>query len=223
MGSDALQAIREAVHAQKVIPVELDMGYKVVFSTLQGNLPVNNRISGSILDIPVDLRLDYSIIPNTGGSLPVNSVLDGFIGDAHIQGRMMHKMVFSTIAGNIPVNTGIEFKNNGARYHLEMPISFALGAARGGGLKSSSGGGGIAKKKSLAPKYIAGKMIQPDDLPDDAGSSGSSEAGRPIPGGIRGVIEDIQIDFRFSFTYYCNTSSGRNPINNRLTGEIRAV
>jgi hypothetical protein len=221
MGADALQAIRDAVHAQKVIPVEMDMGYKVVFSTLQGNIPVNNRISGSILDIPVDIRLDYSIIPNTGGSLPVNTVFDGFIGDTHIQERMMHKIVFSTIAGNIPVNTGIEFKsNNGARYRLEMPISFASGSARGGSMASSDGGG---KKKSLEPKYIAGKMIQPDDLPDDGGGGIASEAGRPLPGRIYGVIEDIEIDFRFSFTYYCNTSSGRNPINNRLTGEIRVV
>lgn len=218
MSSSVLSKIRETVLREKVVPIEFDFGYRVIFSTLQGNMPINDRIRGNILDVPVDLKLEYSIIPNTFGSYPVNTRLRGVIGDTPILGRMMYKIVYSTIAGNFPVNTGIELKTGDKRYHLKMPITMALGAARGGGL----GGGAVRKKRVFAPKFIRGKMLIRDEVSTGGGGM-LSEAGRPIVAGIRGVMEDVEIDLEFSFTYYCNTSSGRNPINNRIHGFLRAA
>ena len=49
---------------------------------------------------------------------------------------------------------------------------------------------------------------------------GFSRSGRPIPG-ITGTVGDIEIDLKFQFTYYINTSSGRSPINIRAVGVLR--
>ncbi len=216
MGSEALDYFREEVKKQGQVPVDLELKYTVVFSTLQGNLPINNQVQGSISGIPVDLELAYKIIPNTMGDFPVNTRLEGTIGDFFFEAEMPYKIVFSTIAGNIPVNSGIKWNSNGKVYHLEMSYSLVPAAARGGG-GSESGG---KKKRQLAPKFIRGKMVTPDELPQGEEKI-PSEAGRPVCNGIYGQIEDIEIDINFHFTYYCNTSSGRNPVNVRAVGFLR--
>jgi len=216
MGREALSAIRDAVRLQKAIPIDLKVEYGVVYSTLQGNMPVNDRIHGSILDIPVNIRLEYTIMPNTYGSFPVNFRFLGTIGDMHIHGKMPYTMVYSTIAGNYPINTGIDIQMNGALYHLEMPRTMLLGRARGSG----TGSGGGKAKRVFAPRFVRGKMLLVDEI-GGGGTGAYYETCRPVPSGIRGMIEDIEVDLRFNHTYYLNTSSGRNPINNRLFGFLR--
>ncbi|MBN2329646.1 MAG: hypothetical protein JXR73_21070 [Candidatus Omnitrophica bacterium] len=221
MGGAALSTIREAVLNQGIIPVELHVEYRVVYSTLQGNMPVNDKIHGSILGFPVNLRLEYTTMPNTYGSFPVNNRFMGMIGDTPVQGKMGYQMIYSTIAGNFPVNTGLDILCDGVKYHLDMPTQYALGRARGGGSGMGGGGGGKVKKV-VAPKFKAGKMIEVDETA--GGDSGISfEVHRPICAGIQGVIADIMVDLHFSYTYYTNTSSGRNPVNNFLSGCLRSA
>lgn len=220
MGGEVFRIIRDAVLKQGVIPVELNVEYRVVYSTLQGNMPVNDRIHGSILDIPVDLRLEYTTLPNTYGTYPVNRSFSGTIGDTPLEGRMAYTMIYSTIAGNFPVNTGIDLTANGIQYHLDMPVKYALGRGRGSG----SGGGGGSKKKRYESVFIRGKMMSADELPGGGTDSGISfEVHRPISAGIEGIIEDVKVDLHFTYTYFINTSSGRNPINNYLCGTLKAV
>lgn len=219
MGSQALETIRSQIKSQGEIPIHLDLGYKVIFSTLQGNLPVNNRVTGKILDFPVDLELGYTVIPNTGGSFPVNSEIHGTIGDAEIDARMSYKMVFSTVAGNIPVNNGVQWKVNGTTYGLDMPYTLVTGAAlTGAGIAKSKV---VRAKRVFDAKFIRGKIIQVDVV--NVGGHIAQEAGRPICTGIMGMIEDIEVDARFSFTYFCNTSTGRSPVNTRLDGVLRLI
>ncbi len=218
---DALVSLRDEIRKQGEIPVDLELKYKVVFSTLSGNLPVNNAIVGTILDFPVQLELKYTVIPNTSGHFPVNTLLHGTIGEEYFEAKMPYKIVFSTIAGNIPINTGIAWQAVNQQYFLHMPYSLVPGAARGDGENSAaSGTSGMKAKKAVAPKFARGKMIQPDELPI-GDSKIPSEAGRPICTGIYGHIGDIEVDIGFRFTYFCNTSSGRNPINVRALGFLR--
>ena len=219
MGYESLARIREYVKRDGVVPVTLDLRYRAVFSTLQGNLPVNDRIWGMIVDVPLDLRLEYTVVPNIVCSFPVNHRLTGTIGDTPVQARMTWKLIFNTLAGNIPVNTGIEWHAGGKRYRLNIPYTFRPATARGGG--ESGGGGGGGKKKVFEPKYVRGRMVEVDNSKGGGGNSISFENGRPIPCGLRGQIEDVAIDLRFMDVYYTNTSSGRNPINRRATGFLR--
>ncbi|MGC9327244.1 MAG: hypothetical protein ACP5I1_06400 [Candidatus Hinthialibacter sp.] len=222
MGGEALSIIREAVLNQGIIPVELQMEYRVVYSTLQGNMPVNDKIHGSILDFPVELRLEYTTMPNNYGSFPVNHRFMGMIGDTPVKGRMDYQMIYSTIAGNFPVNTGLEILFEGNRYHLDMPIQYALGRTRGAGSGMGGGSGGPKAKRISDPKYKGGKMVEADEMA--GGDDGISfEVHRPICAGIQGAIADIIVDLHFSYTYYTNTSSGRNPINNLLSGCLRSA
>ncbi|RJP20330.1 MAG: hypothetical protein C4527_25225 [Candidatus Omnitrophota bacterium] len=226
MSVDALITLRDAVRMRGELPVDLELKYKVVFSTLQGNLPVNCGIVGTISGIPIDLEMGYTVIPNTMGSFPVNTGLSGTIGDVPFSARMPYKIVFSTIAGNIPINTGMQWESNGKTYFLRMPYSLVPGAARGGGPGSGgvniSGASGMKARKMVAAKFIRGKMMQPDEMPT-SGAVIPSEAGRPICTGIHGCIDNVVVDIRFRFTYFCNTSSGRNPINIRAIGCVRAA
>jgi hypothetical protein len=219
MGGEALRTIREAVLRQGEVPVELNVEYRVVYSTLQGNMPVNDRIHGSILGVPVDVRLETTTVPNTYGAFPVNRYFSGSIGDTPIEGRMAYTLRYSTIAGNFPVNTGIDLTVDGAQYHLDMPVKFALGRGRGSG---SAGGGGSSKKK-YSSVFVRGKMMSADEVPGGGEGGMSYEVHRPISAGIQGVIEGVQLDLRFSYTYFTNTSSGQNPINNYLSGVLKAV
>lgn len=213
MSATAIEYIYKQVKEQGQIAIDLNLEYDIVFSTLYGNLPINNRVVGNILDIPVDLQLEYTLIPNTKGAYPVNTRLIGTIGDQEFHAQMPYKMVFSTIAGNIPINKGIKWSWAGEDYFLTMPYTLIPAAARG----MMGIGGGIKTKKFKAPQFKGGKMIQPEEIPD-SGEPVMSEAGRPLCKGIYGVIKDIDIDIRFTYTYYCNTSSGRNPINTRAKG-----
>ena len=219
MGSGALQHIYQEIRKQGQLYIDLKFGYMVIFSSLQGNLPINNTITGSILDLPVNLKLDYAIIPNTKGNYPVNNRIFGTIGDTEIEVGMSYKMVFSAIAGNIPVNTGLFWKWNGKEYSLYMPYTLLPAAARGA---MAGAGGGPKKKRISDPKFKGGKMIEVDEM--SGGDNGiSQEAGRPVCTGVIGKIEDVKVDLNFSYTYYCNTSSGRNPINNRIKGFLSIV
>jgi len=219
MGGESLQIIREAVLTNGVIPVELNVEYRVVYSTLQGNMPVNNRVHGSILDIPVDLRLEYTTLPNTYGTYPVNRYFSGTVGDTPLEGRMAYKMIYSTIAGNFPINTGIDLSVDGVQYHLDMPIQSALGRGRGSG----TGGGGGSKKKKFESAFVRGKMMSGDEIPDGGDGGMSFEVHRPISAGIEGILGDVKVELRFTYAYFINTSSGRNPINNYLSGVLKAV
>ncbi len=221
MGGHALETIRSQVKSQGEIPVQLELSYKVIFSTLQGNLPVNNRVRGHILDFPVNLELSYTIIPNTGGSFPVNSRIQGTIGDSEIKARMPYKMVFSTIAGNIPVNSAIQWKSNGTTHQLRMPHTLVSGGTLTGGGPAISTSG-MKATKVVEVKFKGGKMIEKEPG-STADEKIPSEAGRPICTGIIGAIGDIELDLRFSFTYFCNTSTGRSPINTRLKGVLRSL
>lgn len=218
MGYEALARIRNYVKRDRVVPVTLEMRYRAVYSTLQGNLPVNDRIRGMIVDVPVDLRLEYTVVPNVVCCFPVNHYLTGTIGDTPVQARMLWKLMFNTLAGNIPVNTGIEWYVEGKRYQLQIPYTFKLGTARGGGGLGAGGGG--TRKKFAAPKYVRGRMVESENK-GGGGDSIGFELGRPIAAGLRGLIQDVEINLRFSYNYYTNTSSGRNPINVRAVGFLR--
>jgi hypothetical protein len=215
--SDVFQSIRAQVKEHGEIPVELDMGYTVLFSTLSGNLPINDKITGQILNFPLNLTLRYNQIPNTMGYFPVNTRAFGTLGDAEIEAELKYRMYFSTIAGNIPVVNQVIWNWNGQMYRLKVPTTFVTAAALGGGrgeVKSKKvHGGGDAK-------YVKGVLKQPDEI-KDTGTGILQEAGRPIPQGITGTVGDIEIDLKFQFTYYINTSSGRSPINIRAVGVLR--
>ncbi len=218
MGYDGLAQIRDYVKRDRVVPVALEMRYRAVYSTLQGNLPVNDRIRGTIVDVPVDLRLEYTVVPNVVCCFPVNHYLNGTIGDTPVRARMLWQLIFNTLAGNIPVNTGIEWFVDGKRYQLHIPYTFRSATARGGG--GLSGGGGSTRKKYAPPKYIRGRMMESGGG-GGAGGGISYEIGRPIAAGLRGQIADVAVDLRFTYSHYTNTSSGRNPINVRAAGFLR--
>ncbi|MEW6234632.1 MAG: hypothetical protein AB1656_04535 [Candidatus Omnitrophota bacterium] len=217
MGS-AIDLLRKRVKREGQVPISLDIDYAVIFSSLQGNLPINNQAKGTIGDIPVELQFEHSIVPNTMGSFPINTLLTGMIGDDPVRAKMTYKIVFSTIAGNIPVNTGISWKHEGKEYFLTMPYTLVPAAARGGGA-GSGGSTGRKAKRVFTPKFSRGKMIQVDEVISGSGGP-SQEAGRPICKGIFGMIDDIEVNLQFDYTYYINTSSGRNPINIRAKGYL---
>ena len=129
----ALDSLKDTVRAKGSVPVSLELQYSIIFSSLMGNIPINTKLIGEIEGIPVDLRLSHSIIPNCGGAFPVNTRLKGTIGDEIIQASMPYKIVFSSIAGNIPVNTGVEWENGGEKYGLNMSYGMVPAFARGGG------------------------------------------------------------------------------------------
>ncbi len=217
MGGEALRVIRDTVHSQGAVPVRLRVEYRVLFSTLQGNMPVNDRIHGEILDIPIDLRLEHTVVPNIYGTYPVDYRFHGSIGDVPVSGKMGYTLVYSTIAGNFPVNTDITMNMNGKEYRLDMPRKFALGRARGSGSGGSGGGG----KRRLSMRYSKGVLVVDDGT---GGGEGSTfEVHRPISAGIEGIIDDVHIQLHFSNTYYTNTNGGRSPINHLLTGFLQAV
>lgn len=214
MSSMTLQAIRAHVKEHGEIPIELDLGYTVVYSTLQGNFPINNRVTGSILNFPVNLRLDSMVISNTSGSLPVNTRLSGMIGDTQIRARLKHRMAFSTIAGNIPINTALVIPAENAEYRLRMETTYVTGSAIG----AAKGDGG-GKKGKVTRKFIGGQLREVEGT--GGGGGIPQEAGRPLISAIHGRIEDVVIDLRMQYTYYCDTSSGRSPINVRAIGFLR--
>ncbi len=216
MAQELLDRLHTEIQNQGRLPIELELEYTVIFSTLHGNLPINKAVKGILLDMPVDLELEYIIIPNTKGSFPVNTKIHGTIGEFPISADMTYKIVFSTIAGNIPVNTGIKWKANGKNDFLRMDYSLVPAMARGE-LATSSGGGG--KKRVSAPKFKGGKMVEENEMGNGAGG-GASEAGRPVNSVLYGIVDHLEIHLKFNYTYYCNTSSGRNPINIGAKGFI---
>ena len=219
MGVNAFDRLREAVKAHGTVPVDLELKYSVIFNTLQNNLPVNSAVVGNILDIPVDLELRSAMIPNTIGHFPVNTWLFGTIGDYPFAARMNYRMIFNTITGHIPVNTGMEWSSGGKQYSLSLPYYFLSATARGSGMR---GGGGGKTKKFLKPIYLRGKMILPDQIKTE-GARIPTETGRPICSGLAGIVEDIQVQIRFRHAYYTDVSSGRNPINIRALGTLKYV
>lgn len=220
MTGTVLETLRDEIGRRGEVPVDLRLSYTVVYSTLQGNLPVNRRAGGFILDYPVDLGFSHISVPNTMGAFPVNTRIFGTIGGEPVSARLRYKIVFSTLAGNIPVNTGAEIETPEGTSFLEMPITWAQATARGGG--PGGGGGGGIKSKSVI--FVKGVMVQPDEIKDSgAGGGPTHEAGRPIPAGLKGRLMDISINLKFSHSYYINTSSGRNPVNTRATGWLRAA
>lgn len=215
--SEVYNKLLNHVQNNQTVDVDLDLQYKVVFSALHGNYPVNSGIVGTILDIPVDLRLEYHIVTNTKGNFPVNSSLKGTIGDELITARLDYRPVYNTITGNMPVNTGISINWNGAKHYLRMPTRWAIAPARGSGM-----GGGVKKKFGMhtVQKVKAGYVVEVD-ANEDAGGGPSQNSGRPIPAGLNGNIGDLQFDIEFSYTYFTNTITGRNPVNNKAIGTIR--
>jgi len=216
---NAIDSLRQRVKREGQVPISLEIDYAVIFSALQGNLPINTQAKGMIGDIPVNLQFEHSIVPNTIGSFPINTLLTGTIGDVPVRAKMGYKIVFSTIAGNIPINTGISWKNEDNEYFLKMPYTLVPAAARCGAIGPGSASG-MKAKKVLRPKFVRGKMIQPDEIKVSGGGGPSQEAGRPICTGVFGAIDDIEVNLRFDYTYYINTSSGRNPINIRAKGYL---
>jgi len=215
--SNVYNTLLEAVKSSPKIDLNFDLSYKVVFSALHGNFPVNSAIQGSILDFPVDLRLEYHIYTNTKGNFPVNSCLRGTIGGEAFFAKMNYKAMYNTIIGNMPVNTGITVKWNDARQFLRMPTRWAIAPARGSGM-----GGGGKKKFGMHTirKVRGGQIIEVDNVGDGDGGP-SQNSGRPLPAGLHGRIGDLLLDIDFSYTYFTNTITGRNPINNKATGTIR--
>lgn len=213
MPGESLHRLISYIQEHGELAVDLSMEHTVVYSSLQGNYPINHRIRGQILGMPVEIRLYSQIVPNTMGSYPVNSRAEGRIGDDPFVARLDHRMVFSSIAGNIPVNTRAVLPNGFGQ--LNIPIGYMVGATRG------RRGGGGAKKMSRKVKIIhkAGQMIV---LEGEGGGGGSlGEANIPMSSGLQGRLGDIEIDLRFQATYFCNSSSGRTPINRRAVGVLR--
>lgn len=215
--SEVYNTLLNHVKTNQSIHVNLDMQYKVVYSALHGNYPVNSAITGSILDFPIDLRMEYHILTNTKGNFPVNSSIKGTIGNEIIAALMDYRPMFNTIAGNMPVNTGISINWNGTKHYLRMPTRWAIAPARGSGM------GGTGKKKvgglHTVQKVKAGYVVEVDANEDDGGPS--QNTGRPLPAGLKGTIGELLFDINFSYTYFTNTITGRNPVNNKAVGTIR--
>jgi hypothetical protein len=216
MGETALDVIRTQIGEHGEVPVQLKLGYKVLFSSLNGSLPINDTISGELCGFPVKIRLGHISIPNTAGSYPVNTTLSGTIGDTPVKARLNYKIVFSTIAGNIPVNTGVEWTLGGEKIQLRTPFAMIPAFARGAG---KSSGGGVATGLKLEIKYKKGVATEVMSSGDEGGPP--QEAGRPVCSKLLGHIGDLEVDCQFGHTYYINTGSGRNPINISLCGVIR--
>jgi len=210
----ALDTIRNYVKENKELPINLEMGYTVIFNTLTGNLPVNNRIQGKILDFPVDIHLKNLQIFKS----PVNSEAIGTIGDDPIKAKLYYQVHFSTLMGNIPVNNFITLESNGKKYTLHLPSARAVGTGRTGekskGKSKKVHGGG-------AVKFKGGQMVESSGGAEGGGSG--QEGIMPVPKGLSGIIEDIEIDIRFHQSYYISTSSGRTPINVKATGYLRDI
>ncbi len=202
------------VKQNQTIGVDLKFSYKVVFNALHGNFPVNSGISGSLLNIPVDLRFSYHIVTNTKGNFPVNSWLKGYIGDEFINARMNYTTLYNTIAGNMPINTGITFEVNGENHTLRMPTRWAIAPARGSGM-----GGGKKKGYRIVQKVLKGQIQEIEETGEGDGGP-SQNTGRPLPAGIYGTIGELKFDIDFSYTYFTNTITGRNPVNNHARGLI---
>ena len=215
MSTSIWEKIREEVKKTGSLPLELDLTYTVIFSSLMGNVPVNSGVKGTIAEIPLHFAFRHILIPNTKGSFPVNTMMEGAIGDERFSARMPYTVVFSAIAGNIPVNTGIDWNYNGNVYHLNMPLTWVTAFARG--MEKVT----VKKmKKIVAPKFIRGRMMEVDDSAPPP-EPPSQEAGRPIPAGLFGCIGDIEVNCKFRYSYYINTSSGRNPINTKAIGALQ--
>ncbi|MDX9754411.1 MAG: hypothetical protein RBU29_10645 [bacterium] len=215
MGESALAVIQKQVEEQGKLPVDLNIGYQVLFSSMTGSLPINHRVTGELAGLPVDLQLGYTMIKDPSGGFPVNTSLRGRIGDTVVQAKLNYQVVFSSIAGNIPVNTGVEWEMDGEKICLTMPTAYVSAFARAGGMQSA---GGAKTGLKMEVKYKQGVMVE---VEGGGGGGAPSEAGRPIPQGVQGCIGDLLVDCRFSYTYFINCSSGRNPINTRLKGVIR--
>ncbi|MBD3265371.1 hypothetical protein GF373_01770 [bacterium] len=218
MGESALQVIQQQVEQQGEIPVDLKLDYKVLPSSLSGNLPINNKISGELAGMPVDIEMGYTLIYGPHGSYPVNNSLSGTIGDSLVEANLPYKIVFASIAGNIPVNTGVEWTCEGRRESLETSYALVPAFARsGGGGSGGSKGGGL----KLEIKYVRGVPTEVETM--GGGSGPPCEAGRPLIQSLLGRVNGLEVDCRFQYTYYINASSGRNPVNTRLVGVIRKV
>jgi hypothetical protein len=218
MAETALDVIRQHVEEQGEVPVELSLGYRVLNSPINGNLPINDSVTGEICGMPVKLSLKYTLVPGPDASYPVNTELQGTIGETPVKARLPYTIVFGSIAGNIPVNTGVEWRMNGEKVSLKTPFSLISAFARGGGMGGGSGGTQTGLKMEVVYKQGV-----PVEVEAGGGGGPVSESGRPIPQKLHGRIGDLDVDCRFGFTYYINASSGRNPVNNRLYGVIRKV
>lgn len=214
MSIENFGALRELILKREEIPVDLRMEYTTVFNTLSGNYPINNRIRGEIEGVPIILILRYRSVPNISGHFPVNTRVEGTIGDTPILATMKHQVVFSTLSGNIPVNTEAIVTHEGQKYTLDLPISRQIGANRG------KKGGPKNKYAAVQMKFVAGQQVE---VGGSGGSGIAGEAGIPFPAGLKGVLGDIEIDLTFRQTYFCNTSSGRTPVPNRAIGFLRKV
>ncbi|MBI1387072.1 MAG: hypothetical protein GC154_01315 [bacterium] len=208
-----MQQLRSIVKDKGCIEAQFDVDYDVWYSTLQGNYPYNSRLRGEIAGIPVRLRFTCVVVPNTFGSFPVSSRIEGFIGDDPVQGRFSHRMVYSAIAGNVPVNDGVYINHADKSYRLSLKTSKTPGTIR---LKSEGGG-----KVHAAVFYKKGKMVQPDEVASGGKGGPRYESGIPIFTELNGKIEDISLSFKFIPTYYTNTSSGRSPVNRRAKGFLQ--
>lgn len=217
MGGSALEFIQKQVEQNGSVPIDLELGYKVLYSTLAGNLPINHAVSGEICGLPVNLELNHRTIPNTQGNFPVNTGFSGTIGDTPVKADMPYKIVFSLSAGNIPVNTAVEWKTPEGKSLLNMSYTMVPAFARGG----NAPGGGEKVHKGARVIFTKGVL----KLVEGGGGGGgtSCEAGRPVCNTLKGRIGNLEIDCRFVFSYFVNTGSGRNPINTRLVGEIHKV
>lgn len=211
MSTPSLASLLTRLQEQKTIPVSLSMEYTAVSNTLSGSYPVNSRISGDIEGVPVDLRLFHRSVPNISGSFPVNTRVEGSIGDSAITAEMKYQFVFSTLVGNIPVNTEVIVQHEGQSYPLELTRTRMVGATRG-----PRGGG--KKGGAVKTKFVAGQQVE---IGGGGGGGLAGEAGIPIVSGIKGTLAGVEFDIRFKTTYFCNTSSGRTPIANQAIGEIR--
>ncbi|MDP8242987.1 MAG: hypothetical protein P9L94_02815 [Candidatus Hinthialibacter antarcticus] len=215
MTSDSLSQLREIVREKGRVDVKLDVDYAVWHSTLQGNYPYNSGLRGEIEGIPVRLRFTGKTVPNTFGTFPVSDKLEGTIGDCKLEGRFTDQIVFSAIVGNVPVNDGIVLKSGDKEYKLRFKISRAQGAIR-----NAAGGGGGKKVNPVGTVFKRGKLM---DASEVKGSGGKTmyEAAVPIISELHGMIEDMELCFKFTPVYFTDTDTRRTPVNRHATGYIK--
>lgn len=215
MVTESVQKLAQQIQSEGEVPIDLPMNYRVVFDSINGNYPVNSRIQGDICGVPVDLELSYQKVPNTQGHYPVNNRLKGTIGGEPVVGLFRSQIHFSSIAGNIPINTGLTVWFGDQEYKLGMLGGRGVGAARG------RKGSGKKKNTSKLPKtkMRAGQEIVIDD--DEGGIAG--EALIPLNAGVEGTVGPFELELSFEATYFCSASSGRSPVNHRAQGVIRYV
>ncbi len=215
--SDSLSQLRQIVQDKGRVDVKLDVGYTVLYSTLQGNYPYNNGLKGEVEGIPIKLRFTAKTVANTFGTFPVSDKLEGNIGDCKIEGRFTNQIVFSSIVGNIPVNDAVVIKNGDKKYKLRFKISRAPGVIR-----NASGGGGGSKVNPVGTVFRRGKLVDASEVSGGGGET-MYEASIPIIAELKGTIEDMELNFRFTPVYFTDTTTRRTPINRHAQGYLKFV